>query len=320
MRYKEELVRELKDYGLKNVEIDRVLDVLRIMYILQGNFQIANLNISPGCSSKIVSYDSNGNKIFSADKEIQMLYNLGIIVKESLSAYAYMCSKRGNKIGCELVDECIQRNKSEIIDLLDKYPNKFIGYILHELGAEDESEAAIPKWYLLDSHFVYNDSEIDKLTREVNVFCEKLGSFNLTELCSVKLSSDGISSHSFSYYVFPPEIIDYIKNYNEEIKLEMDFYTIRDILTNYCGLVEIPKRDEFVKSLSKNENSEIKIQNIIAEAHSYGLTSRYNMKNDKTPFFILNTEEFKKFLNTKIPNPTIDRRSKTSKKWWEFWR
>jgi hypothetical protein len=132
--------------------------------------------------------------------------------------------------------------------------------------------------------------------------------------------SNRSSSTETYFYIFPSQIIDYIKNYNVEIKLEMEFYTIRDILTGYFALGEIPKRVEFVKSLPKNENSEIKIQNIIAEAHSYGLTSKYNMKNDKTPFLILNTEEFKKFLNTKIPDPIIDRRNGASKKWWEFWR
>ena len=324
MGYKKEFVKELGDYSLTNERIDRVLDVLRIVYISQGNIWNDDFNFSPYGSDKFKS-SSGGETTFYAEKEIEILYSSGIIdTHPTHYPKLYICSKRGNKIGHELVEECIQINRNEIRSFLDKYPNKFIGYVLTAFGEitkvslKGESIVDIPRGYYMS----YNRKLYVLLsaTGEISEFCKRLNTFNLTEVCSA-----GISSGSISFYIFPPEIIDYIKNYNEEIKLEIERYTIRDILFSFSYSVSdyrytgvIPNRSEFVKLLSENNVSEIKIQNIIDEAHSYDLTSKYNMKNDKKPFFILNKDGFKKFLDTEIPSPLIAK-SEVSKKWWHFW-
>ena len=320
MGYKEEFVKELGDYGLTNKEIYRVLDVLRIVYISQGNFWNDAFDFSPYGSDKVNSC-SGSKTIFYAEKEIEILYNSGIIdTRPDNFSNLYKCSKKGNKIGHELVEECIQINRNDIRSFLDNYPNKFIGYVLHVFReitkVNREAIVEIPRGY-----FMYYPIS-NELTEEISEFCKRLNIFNLTELCMAVVSDRPISTF---FYIFPPEIIDYIRNYNEEIKLEIEIYTIRDILYKYSGSVSeygstgvLPNRSEFGKLLSENNISEIKIQNIIDEAHGYGLTSKYNMKNDKTPFFVLNKDGFKKFLDTKIPLPIIAK-SKVSKKWWHFW-
>ena len=324
MGYKEEFVKELGGYGLTNERIDRVLDVLRIVYISQGNIWNDGFNFSPYGSDKFKS-SSGGETTFYAEKEIEILYSSGIIdTHPTHYPKLYICSKRGNKVGHELVEECIQINRNEIRSFLDKYPNKLIGYVLTsfkeitKVSLKGESIVDIPRGYYMS--YNHKLGVLSSATEDISEFCKRLNTFNLTEVCSAYISSGFIS-----FYIFPPEIIDYIKNYNDEIKLEIERYTIKHILFSFsCSVSDyryagvIPNRSKFVKLLSENKIPEIKIQNIIDEAHGYDLTSKYNMKTDKTPFFVLNKDGFKKFLDTKIPLPIIDK-SEVSKKWWHFW-
>jgi hypothetical protein len=303
MEKAEELVGELRNYGIQNKGIQRLLDILKFIYMAQW------------CNG--VPKDA----VESYWKDIKTLFQLDLVE----TGYAIYCTKKGCEVGSQLVNEHIQKNKKKILEFLDRFSKKFVVFNLFLSGIIETTIYDSPKGLIALAHNPLTNATLEHSKRfehRIKEFWLGLVSLGLVgKRCIYSWDGPGHTgtfTRTYDFYMLPPETIGFIENFigEEEIKGERELYTIYEILLTNCG-------NNFLKEISENEISEIKIKHIIDAAYSYGITSKYISGKEKKPFLILNGEEYIKFLNKKFIDPIIKSAmtegwmTKVIKKWWQ---
>ena len=123
MEKAEELVGELRNYGIQNKGIQRLLDILKFIYMAQW------------CNG--VPKDA----VESYWKDIKTLFQLDLVE----TGYAIYCTKKGCEVGSQLVNEHIQKNKEKILEFLDRFSKKFVVFNLFLSGIIETTIYDSPK-------------------------------------------------------------------------------------------------------------------------------------------------------------------------------
>ncbi len=285
----EELVRELRNYGIQEKGIQRLLDILKFIYMVQW------------CDG--VPEDAVKNYW----KDIRTLFQLDLIETGYEHGYGgsnIYCTKKGCEVSSQLVSEHIQKIKEKIRDFLDRYSKKFIVFNLFLSGIIETYSFESTKDLVALAHNPLTVATLKHskgYENRIKKFWQGLVSLGLVgKSCVRNFEGPGRTTYSktYDFYMLPPETTKFIENFiGEEIKAEREIYTIYQTLLNI--------NNNFLKILSENQISEIKIKNIIDEAYSYSITSKYILGKEKKPFLILNEGEYKKFLDKKFIDPII---------------
>ncbi len=247
------LVEELKEDGFSSIDIDGILEALRVVYTGQE--------------------DTKGIGVPKVDIEDLYKTKLDILLQKALVYtvphtgawdYGYRCTDNGNAIGADLAKRYIEENDAALRRLLDKYPKKLLSWWIENSFAKTDSGHLTSR--AAELSFKYVVKELIKAL-DVLEICEGLR----RKLVTLGI---GVETYEKDITVFPPGFADFMTGYTVSLKEETNTYGVFTTLKDFADR-RITQRDDLVETLSKYGYNEEKLIELLNAMSELGLTTPY---------------------------------------------
>ncbi|MFQ5815553.1 MAG: hypothetical protein ACE5G7_03555 [Candidatus Hydrothermarchaeaceae archaeon] len=282
----EELEEELGLDGLSGVQIDDVLEALRVVYIGQektGTIGTPMVDVEDLYKSKL-----------DILMEKELVYT---VPHTGVWDYGYRCTDPGTRMGSELMRRHIEENEKALTRLLESYPKKLLTWWIDTYFTETDTGH-------LSSHVT--QLSFKWIAKEL---IQALDALELSEGLRRKLVNMGVAVETFKRQetVIPPEVAEFIRRFTTAIDEEENLYGVYRALKDY-GDQRLVYRNELVDKLSLYGYTEEKLIELVTETGELGLTSPYTdysqVDDPKVrPFEILDYNGFNLFLDERFAVP-----------------
>lgn len=282
----EDLEEELRIDGLSGVQIEDVLEALRVVYMGQeksGTIGIPMVDVEDLYKSKL--------DVLLEKKVVYTVPHTGVW------HYGYRCTDAGGNIAPDLMKRYIEENEKALTRLLQSYPKKLITWWVDTYFTETDTGH-------LSSHVT--QLSFKWIAKEL---LQALDVLELSEGLRRKLINIGVAVETFKRQetVIPPEFNEFLKGFTTTIDDEENLYGIYRALKDY-GDQRLYYREDLLDKLSLYGYNEEKLIDLISETNELGLTSPYTdysqVDDPKVrPFDILDNNGYHLFLDERFAVP-----------------